>query len=657
MKNRKQNIIYQLITSDEPLTASEIAKRLVVSTRTIKMDMGGVREDLKKVGATLVAKRNKGYSIRIENYALFQRYIEQIQLKESTFVNKIAISDTERFLYIARKLIASTTYVKIDDIADELFISRSTLREVFKKVIEFFNSYNLYSDSRAGRGIHIDGAEYLIRMVMTDLLVFHYHKVQLDNACPEFMQWLECEDAERQNIRHSFLQTLRRNEFAIFDNDTQRLSRYLIIARNRYGAGHPIELPEEWVEEIKQMEDYRVAKEVFENLAMDFTGYDLPEHEIAFLAIWMLCYRDMAEVEVNDKRFPAYCSDAKRYAVEILEDVQKAHDIDLSGSEYAGELVNTLIPILARNRFGFIGSNNIIPTINQANQSPVPLEIARTMIGSLESKLGKKVNDKTIVYQFSTYVFKILYFVPYDIKKLNLLVINEDEGKKFGDIAADRLQMFFAPLIGSCTKAEFFEVRGMNQDDYDAILMDVPADIVYNYDLPYATLHTVLERGELERLYNEILVRAYRFEHLLPSDSIVQIYEDFDFVSEEQFFQLLSIKHCRDQESRQIMMEIFHLKEEIVSYRCGEAVFLFGRPELADGESIDVYVLKKPGRWAGGEIRIILYICIDWKNDLKKVKAMKNSLCRLYLEPEFAGFFVEDKSTAFKKLVYESLKI
>ncbi len=655
MKNRKQSIILQLVSSTEPMTASEIAKRLRVSPRTIKEDMIAVQSELKKVGATLIAKRNKGYSIQIDDADLFHPYIEQVNMKSSSFTNNGNISDAERFLYIARKLISVPAFVKIDDIADELFISRSTLRDDLKRVSEVLRSYHMTFDSRPGRGIRVYGAEYQIRMVMTDLFVYYFHKVILDETCIEYTRWFECEDLERQDIRHSFLHTLRKNNLLVFDNDTQRISRYLIVARNRHKAGYSIDLPGEWVEEIKSFYEYQVATEVFANLAKEFPGYDLPEHEIAFLAIWILCNRDMGDVEINAQRYPLFLEDAKRYAEQIFRDVQRIHGIDLKQSANANGLVNILIPNLARDRYGSIGANNINTIQRRMNLSPLPLEIARTMLDSLETKAGRKISPNTVVYQFSGFVYNVLNLVNYDIKKLNLLIVSTQGGKLFSDIAIQRIRLYFDPWIESCTKAVLFEIRGMDQNDYDAIVFNSPVDFIYNYSLPYANIHTALEPGQLQKFYNTILIHAYQIGHLLPDDSIIRVYNDFDYVSEEQFFQLIGTKHCEDEQSRQCLTQMFLHNEQIASYRSGEAVFLFGRQQWTQNEAVEVYILNKPGHWYGAEIRFILYCCINWQNDLKRMRAMENSLIQLDISRDWNCLFADNKP--FEKLVYQSLQI
>ena len=73
MKRRQESIIYQLAVSDRPLTTDELAKRLSVSSRTIKYEMTEVRERLRGIGAELIAKRNEGYSLHVIDQELFKQ--------------------------------------------------------------------------------------------------------------------------------------------------------------------------------------------------------------------------------------------------------------------------------------------------------------------------------------------------------------------------------------------------------------------------------------------------------------------------------------------------------------------------------------------------------------------------------------------------------
>ncbi len=657
MTNRQQNIIYQLAVSETPLTADEIAKRIGASSRTVKTDMNNIYENIKNIGACIVAKRNEGYSISITDSKLFEPFFNQISVNMSLKYN-FASNDMARCVYIARELVSLTKYIKINDIADELYISRSTLRDSIKDAGDFINRYDLEIVSKPGFGIRVSGMEHNIRMVLVELRTIPYHKAKIDNVGPEYSRWIKCDEVERQDIRHNFLRTLRSNELNLPDLWTQRLSIYLIVARNRFAAGFKLDFPKEWIKEIKNYEEYKLSCDIFNNLSKSFSGYDMPEDEIAFAAIMLLCYRDMGLTETTKKQFPDFYDDASEYAKEILSYVYKVYNIDLNKFDWVyDELKNMLIPVLARKHFELCGRKVFDLRIeDETVKNPLAFDIARTMAGYLQKRLWKDAAEYTTIYIFACFVNKILLYVSYDIKKLKLIIVHQD-GINFGKITERKLLLYFSTLIESCTFVELYEIRGMDQSKYDAVITNT-LGVSYNYDLPYYEIHTIMLNHEIEEIYNSILVYAYKFENLLPDDSIIHVYKDFDYISEKQFFQLISFKHCKNSAGQKRLEKYFIENENTASYRINEqSAIIFGRKDFTDDESVELYCLKKPGNWDGSKIKYILYVCLDLQNNLQKAKAIENSLCYLSIYPEYFEQFARDKSTIFKKMVYEYLKL
>lgn len=385
MKNREESIIYQLAVNKTPMTADEIAKCMGVSVRTIKTDMSDICDELKKVGASIVAKRNEGYSIHVIDSKLFEPFFDQLSMKLSLKCN-FASNDMARFVYIARKLVSSTKYVKINDIADELYMSRSTLRESIKDATDFISSYDIETVSKPGRGIKVIGLEHNIRIALVELRTSLYHKVKIDNVVGEYSRWIKCDETERQDIRHDFLRTLRMSELNLPDLETQRLSIYLIVARNRYEAGFKLNFQKKWVEEIKNYGEYQLSVDIFDSLSKKFSGYDMPEEEIAFFAIMLLCNQDMGLVETTKNQYPDFYDDAVEYAKDMLDYIYNIYNIDLNKFEWVHkEFKNMIISILVKKHYKLCGRKKFdLRVEDETVVSPLSFDIARGMTWYLQ---------------------------------------------------------------------------------------------------------------------------------------------------------------------------------------------------------------------------------------------------------------------------------
>ena len=656
MKDRQNRIIYSLATSEVPMTAEQIAKLLGVSSRTVKSDMNNLRGDLPKIGACLSARRNVGYYLRIDEPDRFFSFLQE--LKPVTYINTLAPNHISSFLYIARKLVSSSKYVKIDALAEELFTSRSTLRDPIKITLEFLCSYNMITESMPGLGIRAYGLEHHARMAMMELYAYQSEKYTLNSHGEiELSKWISFKEKELYDIQNNFIQTLISEKLAIRDSSVQPLSLYFIIARKRYQEGYRIILSNSWIDEIKKYQVYQVAEHIYLELSKQFPGFDMPEVEIAFLSIWLLCNRDMDQVKVTREHFPTFYESAVKYADQLLDYIERTHNIRLDQYDWVTEeLRSTLVPILAKMHFGLSGAKVIDTAYNKlVCESPLTLEITRSLINRLQADLGKKIVDAANIHNLNCLVYKILLLTEYDIKKRKLLIINSN-GSGFGGINEFKLQRRFHSLIEVSRCVPLYEAKEALIKEYDAVLYDT--SLYMGNPAFHGTIHTVLHGYELNKIYNTSLIQAYQYKQLLPEDSLIHLHKNYDFISKEQFFQLVSLKQCSIQEEQRKQEASFQNNERIVTYYNNNlSVFLFGTMNHTRTEAIDLYFLKTPGFWDGNEIRYIIYLCLDWRNNLQRMKAMESCLCQLSTHTDHYQLFLDDKSTAFEKLVYQTLKL
>ena len=548
MKRRQQSLIYQLATSDRPLTADELARRLAVSPRTVKTEMAQIKEELLKVGAMLKAKRNEGYSLVVTDVNLFDSFFEKLSF-QSTLVNNFVSNDDACFLYVARKLASSSRYVKLEDLADELYTSQSALRKTIKSVKEFLESYHLEVESRPGLGIRAFGTEHHMRFAMTELFAVHFHKILLDHAGMEYAKWTACEYGERQRIRHCFLRVLRESGFTIRDVDTQRLAIYFIIARNRCQTGYRLQLPPEWEMEMKGREEYQVASAIYEQLDVETGGFDLPEQETVFLAVYLMFCRDWGRKGEHASGW-LFVQETEEILAEMMDDFERECHLELTVWDWVEEeLFQIVNHVLVGIHYEMNGVKRFwYPYENQILKSPVAVELSSVMMNFLERRLGKTLST-SVFSRIAALMYKITSMTRYDIRKMRLLLVNSD-GLNFNEIMEERIMYRYSRLIESCTYVELYEIRGLNQEEYDGVLTDT-TEMAYNYDLPYCTIHTLTNEREMDSLYNRILINACQTRPLLEEFGKVEVNRDFIYVNEEQFVQFISYRHGENTEARE----------------------------------------------------------------------------------------------------------
>lgn len=655
MKRRQESIIYQLAVSEGPLTTDELAKRLSVSSRTIKYEMIEVKSILPKYGAELFAKRNGGYSILVKDRELFDRYFEPLSL-QSSLTNNFGSDDNARFLYIARKLVSSSRFAKLEDIADELYLSRSAIREAVNSVMNFLKSYHLETESKPGLGIRTFGTEYHMRMAMTELFAVHFHKVLLDNAGMEYAKWTECGYEERQEIRHVFLKVLRESRIKVTDTNTQRLAIYFIIVRNRCNAGYRLKLPDGWKEEVSGTDEFAVASEIYNRLKSSFAGFDLPEEETVFLAVYLMSCRDMWNVEQPQEEYALFYEDALGMMTELQDYMKHICGIDLLRFPWAKkELLSLLISLFISIHFGLEGQFRFwYDYENQAFNSPVAAALACTAAGFLQERLNIIISV-SFHSQMASLIFKRASLTEYDIKPQNLLLVNSN-GLGLNEIVQKRIVSRYEHLVESFTIAELYEIRGMNQEEYDAVLTDT-SEIAYHYDLPCCVIHTLSSEKEMDLLFNRQLIKAYQTEALIPPGEQFEINKNYRYTDELQFLQFLAFRHGKTAGERERIQEYLEKASFYdTGYLSAKSVMLYLPASLCEKECLELYCLAESGTWRGKEVEYLLFISIDWRDDWKMVKAFENSFRKLFSEYSNMKAFSERGRPVLFEMIEKCLK-
>ena len=131
---------------------------------------------------------------------------------------------------------------------------------------------------------------------------------------------------------------------------------YLIIARNRYQAGHRIE---HLCNNDGQLEDtgvYRLAEEIVSELRKRFSGFDLDQTEILFIEALILSNLDVTLDENYQKVAPYLNEEITRAADEARKALYEYARITIEPESRADRtLKQMLLPIAAGKRYELDG--------------------------------------------------------------------------------------------------------------------------------------------------------------------------------------------------------------------------------------------------------------------------------------------------------------
>ena len=167
-ESRIYKIINELFDRDSYISIGALAKKCNCTERTIRTDISCVQNILSEYGIKLLYKNKQGYLL--ENNKFEHIPSDLIKRIEENY-GEIPDDYSTRVTYILKRLLKSFDYVKIDELAVELYTSRNTISVCLKKVREILLKYNLLLENKSHYGLKVTGDEISIRKIIYDYVI------------------------------------------------------------------------------------------------------------------------------------------------------------------------------------------------------------------------------------------------------------------------------------------------------------------------------------------------------------------------------------------------------------------------------------------------------------------------------------------------------
>lgn len=367
----------------ETLPQDELAKRFNVSTRTIRTDVSALNDVLSGYGATIVYDRGFGYRLSVIDA---QRY--STLPTQNHQVKTIPRSSKERVDALLLKFLLAPLPMKLDDIAEEWFVSRGTLQHDMSTVRELLEKYQIVLDTIPRQGIKLAGAEQAIRACITDIL-WQQFSSENDRSLNSFKQDI------LTNIDLSYIEKVLENSVSRFDiRLTNEGRQYLIfncaVSILRITRGHEmIHYATEGIDDVIKSAASEIAK------GFDyFLGGQLSGAEEAYLSVQISAQRipsgvteSVQDSEVNSDRLVDY----------ILSYINDSYNYDLRRDEkLRSDLSSHLAAMLTRVRYQLNTKNPLLSDIKQ--YYPFAYDVTLSAMANVEPQLPYAISEDEMGY-------------------------------------------------------------------------------------------------------------------------------------------------------------------------------------------------------------------------------------------------------------------
>ena len=621
---RMKKIIIELSDS-EYVTASELAKILDLNEKTVRTTIGKMRDSLDEYGIEIESKTRKGYHLLIYDKEKYQAFINN---DECLSKNDIPNNSKEREEWLLDYLLKQHKFVRIDDLSEMLYVSRSTITNDIRNVEDSLKSYHITLIRRPNYGLHIQGSEFDIRNCMISQFK--------DNKWAQ--RFSGKEENELKEISKILLNNIQNQKVVLSKSMIQEMTSCIYIAKVRYEENYKITVSKNEVVHRIYKPCIEVATNIVEELNEKFHIH-LLDSEIYYIAINIAARSDYNVLEGELES--GVINQARKQATQMLDCVYDMMHLDMRQNlSLLYDLISFLIPMDIRMRYGIIAKNPFAEATkkkyffayNVASQAVIPLK----------KTYFHEVPENEIAYLTS--IFALFIEQEKDKKKkYNILVIcatNMSTSK----LLAYQYKKKFKKYIDEVYTCEMYNLDSFDFSKVDYIFTTVEINRVL--PKPVLGISAFLEDEEVEKISSILKFKS--------SNTIADVYSEelfYDNIKGETKEEILFEICKRIPEKYGIPSDFYEgllRREEITGTDLAKHVALPHPYETTSDISFAcISVLDHPIRWTRQDVQVVILMAVaedeqrDLTNFLQLISefiANESAVLQLVEEPDFTTF-------------------
>lgn len=456
MNKRSREILSQLITKTEysqTISIQDLAEMFKVSSRTIRYDIEQINDYLKE---NHLQPLNLGKQGVINTQADITKARES--LSEEGFYS-FKLSREERVCFSAVMMICSDDYITLSEIADQLFVSRSTIIQDLEHIKSFFRERHLYVLSHSNKGLLLEGREIdkrnlLIDMIQSENSIFKAEPIfQHLTQCLSKNLKIDLEDIsmiekiinEAEHIYGRFLT----------DQSFVQLRNYFQLSLYRLRKAHYVEYGDD------KNSKWDMAKGMIDQI-QQFIVKEIPDTEIYYVAS-VLNRMKYIKKTTSNKEIVKMQVITRNFIEKISKDIHR----NLQGDYIFYEnLINHL-----ESTFSTLGDrfaiNSVVDEILQ--RYPEVKQATERNVYVFEEYVGRKLSEEEIAYIVVHICAAIERNKNETVRYSVVLVCNGGIGTS--QLLLARLEKFFHLDVIDIIPA--YDIENMNMDDVDAVISTI----------------------------------------------------------------------------------------------------------------------------------------------------------------------------------------
>ncbi|PJI08068.1 MULTISPECIES: BglG family transcription antiterminator [Clostridium] len=640
--NKRQTKILKILLYENNIVASDILANISgVTAKTVRKDIKVINEILKDKGAVIKSKMSYGYYIQVIDEVAFSKFKDDINDKSKRTIffmtNKNAI-----IYYIIRTIVSVDGFIKLDDIANDLFMNRTTISLYMSKARKILNKYRLRVVNTPKYGIKVVGDEFNIRMCLVDSHLYYKEGEFSEVNYEKFIQ----ANADTVEKISEFIDILCSvNEISIPLMGIKKISLYIMFQINRIKAGKLIE----------KFDDYGIytlisTSSVFKNmntikkLICNLYCMDINDAEIKTLySVIFSCMNYNIEIFKNANNYDFYL----KITVEAFKYIDDKININmLENEKYIDEFQAAIFQMIYRDKVGVI---NFQFDIKAIKCDIIGYNVAVLFCYYIWDKYNIKLNENELIHIIGFVGSKISDYSD-EINKKKVLIISSIRGVAISKSIELRLKSGIHPFN---VDVDIKDINKLNflHNDYDCVIADCdPEDMRNLKNTVYISkLFSQQEVLNVKRILLNLDEKSLYINNIFTEKLY---FKDVDLNTKEDVLKFLCTELLKRNVVDDRCYKDIEIREAINSSETDSNVALpnFLREYSEHGFAVTL-LLKKPIIWDNEFVKVVFLIQYGYKTNIEDIMFLNNCVRELCRNENISMFLKQNDYEDFKCLI------
>ncbi|MFD1064758.1 BglG family transcription antiterminator [Oceanobacillus locisalsi] len=501
--NKKHLKIVEVLISDD-ISTDKLSHILDISQRTLSNYVTQINDYFE--GASQIMKEHHILSMLICDENQFFDRLDSLRQEMNSYENELK----DRFDTVFHHLLDHQKST-IDDIAEELFLSKSVVNNIVSALKEKLQSYAVDIKGTQNVGLRLEGNEISIRMVIIEQFPDSYQEQLISEQIEQHLFDLK-------------------KKYRLDESSYARLRLAVQVTLARLENGCFIEGDLDIDQQVFESADFKNMKTLKE-VIIDKYHLEKPNEEVFVIVLQLLGRRASIIDEIMNEHEHSML---ERIIKNTIKDINYYFTIKIDEAMFTKDIQLHIKYLINRLIFGVKVNNNLMEDVQQ--RFPFAYELSRVLAENIKKEINMDVPINELGF-LSLYFSVYLEQLEQQIRDIQSVAIITNQGLSTSKLLATNLQKIFHNQIA----IEVFSEEALEKEDikqFDLIVSTVWTNRLFN---KVVYIENILDTQLLKLKIEQFLIYKDVKNKKLFNQSVL-----VDFIEEKDFYHWDTVDYYED---------------------------------------------------------------------------------------------------------------